>query len=69
MVTVVGVWTVVRMFEAANAREMILWLAAAWAAWSSVIAIKQWIWARLNTLAVLRALNRIETRLDRIEHR
>lgn len=56
----VTIWTVMRMFAATDARSLILWSTAAWACWTSIITMKLWIWNRLNTLAVLRALHRLK---------
>lgn len=67
--TAVGLWTVWKMFEADTTRGLILWAAAAWAAWTVQIAVKQWIWGRMQTLSVLRELKRLEYRLARLEDR
>lgn len=62
-ITAVGVLAVVKMLEAGDTRSLILWTALAWAALSAVTAIKQWTFARMNTLSILRELKRIELRL------
>lgn len=67
--TAVGLWSVWQMFEADTTRELILWAAAAWAAWTMQIGLKQWIWSRIQTLSVLRELKRLELRLARMEER
>lgn len=67
--TAVGLWAVWRMLEADTTRGLILWAAAAWAAWTFQIAVKQWIWGRMQTLSVLRELKRLEYRLARLEDR
>lgn len=41
-----GVWAVVLMFGATTTEELMLWIAAAWVAWSAVIAIEVWCWGR-----------------------
>jgi hypothetical protein len=64
-----GAWTIVRMFEATTTRELILWTAAAAAAWSAVSAIKLWAWMRMSTLTILRELKRIELRVAQIDGR
>jgi hypothetical protein len=67
--TAVGLWSVWKMFDADTTRGLILWAAAAWAAWTMQIGLKQWIWSRIQTLSVLRELKRLELRLARIEER
>lgn len=67
--TAIGLWSVWQMFQADTTRGLILWAAAAWAAWTLQIGLKQWIWSRIQTLSVLRELKRLELRLARIEER
>ena len=67
--TAAGLWSVWRMFEAASTRELILWAAAAWAAWTLQIALKQWIWSRMSTLSILREIKRVELRIAAVEAR
>ena len=57
------------MFDAASTRELILWAAAAWAAWTLQIGLKQWIWSRVNTLSILREMKRMELRMAALEAR
>jgi hypothetical protein len=54
------IWIAVRMFDAADSRELILWTAAAFVCWTSLVTMKLWIWNRVNTLAILRALHRAQ---------
>ncbi|MFN4297197.1 MAG: DUF6768 family protein [Brevundimonas sp.] len=67
--TAVGLWAVWKMLGAASTRDLILWAAAAWAAWTMQIAIKQWIWSRMNTLSILREIKRMELRMAALEAR
>lgn len=67
--TAAGIWAVVRMLGAESTRGLILWAAAAWAAWTLQITLKQWLWHRMHTLSVLRELKRLELRLARLEDR
>ncbi|MFN3816894.1 DUF6768 family protein [Brevundimonas sp.] len=67
--TAVGLWAVWKMFGAASTRDLILWAAAAWAAWTLQIGIKQWIWSRMNTLSILREIKRMELRMAALEAR
>ena len=46
-------------------REGFLWLGGALAGWISVGLIKIWFWLRMNHLASLRELKRIELRIAR----
>jgi hypothetical protein len=48
-------------------REGFLWLGGALAAWVSVGLIKIWFWLRMNHLATLREMKKIELRLARSE--
>ena len=61
-----AVW---QMFVAEGQREMILWAFGAMAAIFSVGLIKQWFYDRMNLMAVLRELKRIELRIAHIEER
>lgn len=65
--TALGFFAVVKMFQAETTRDLILWAAAGWAGWTMQIAIKQWIFERMNTLTILRELKKIELRLTRLE--
>lgn len=67
--TAVGLWAIWQMLAADTTRGLILWAAAAWAAWTLQIGLKQWISSRIQTLSVLRELKRLELRLARIEER
>ena len=62
-----GIWTVIKLLGADTTRGQILWAAAAWASWTMQIALKQWLWDRINMLTVLRELKKIELRLVRLE--
>lgn len=53
-----SLWIVTRMLDAADTRSLILWTAAAFACWTSLLTIKLWLWNRVNALAILRALHR-----------
>lgn len=55
------------MLEAETTRELILWAAAAWAAWTVQIVPKQWGLNRMQTLSILRELKRLELRIARLE--
>lgn len=51
-----NLWIVAHMLHAADTRSLILWSVAALACWTSILMMKLWIWNRLNTLAILRAI-------------
>lgn len=59
-----AVW---RMFAAAEMRELVLWTAGALAAMLALGFVKQWFFERMNFIALLRELKRIELRIARIE--
>ena len=57
------------MFTVDDTRELALWTAGALAAMLAVGLIKIWFFERMNFIALLRELKRIELRLVRIEER
>ena len=59
-----AVW---RMFGAEDMRALVLWTAAALAALLALGFIKQWFFERMNFIALLRELKRLELRIARIE--
>ncbi|WP_114952033.1 DUF6768 family protein [Sphingosinicella terrae] len=61
-----AVWN---MFQAAGMRELVLWTAGALAALLALGFVKQWFFERMNFIALLRELKRLELRLARIEDR
>lgn len=67
--TGVGVYAAWRFVVGADVREMLLWGGAAWAAWTIQIASKQWVYDRMNHLAALREMKKLEWRLVRLEER
>lgn len=52
-----------KLTGAAESREGLLWLAGTMAGWISVGLVKIWFWMRMNHLATLRELKKIEFRL------
>ena len=61
-----AVW---KMFNVEGIRELILWTAGALAALIALGFTKQWIFERMNFIALLRELKRLELRIARIEDR
>jgi hypothetical protein len=66
VVMVVAVW---QMIAAETDRALILWTAAALGALFVQGMLKQWFFERMNFVALLRELKRIELRVARIEDR
>ncbi len=60
-----AVWAGFRMYEATEPRDMALWLALLILGMLAVSMIKIWFWMRMNHLALLRELKRIEVRIVR----
>ncbi|MFN7163220.1 MAG: DUF6768 family protein [Hyphomonas sp.] len=60
-----AVWCFVQMLGTEDLRQMLLWLTGVFGGMLSVAMIKIWFWMRMNHLAVLRELKRIELRLAR----
>ncbi len=67
--TALGVWCVVNMVQAGETRDLILWAAGAWAAWTVQVNVKQWLWQRMHTLSILRELKKIELRMMQTDRR
>ena len=59
--------TVWQMIVAETDRALILWTAAALAAFIAQGMVKQWFFERMNFIALLRELKRLELRIARIE--
>lgn len=58
-----GAWAVYQMFQTDDLKTVVLWgMLVGWCS-LSVGIIKIWFWMRMNHLAVLRELKRIELRL------
>ncbi|MEO0467245.1 MAG: DUF6768 family protein [Pseudomonadota bacterium] len=62
-----GLYFAYKFIVADDTQAMLLWAGAAWAAWTMQIALKQWMWDRINHLGVLRELKKIELRLMQLE--
>jgi hypothetical protein len=60
-----AVWCFVEMLRTEDIREMLLWLTGVVCGVVSVSMIKVWFWLRMNHLALLRELKRIELRMVR----
>lgn len=61
-----AVW---QMFTVEGPRELILWSVGALAGAIAVGLVKQWFFERMNLMAILRELKRIELRIAHIEER
>lgn len=62
--TFLAVW---QMFAAEGTRELVLWTAGALTAMLALGFVKQWFFERMNFIALLRELKRLELRIARIE--
>ncbi len=60
-----AVWAGWQMYQASEPRLMVFWLGVFLFAMIAVGLIKIWFWMRMNHLALLRELKRIELRLVR----
>ena len=69
LITAVGFYAIWQMFQTETDRGLILWAAAAWAAWTVQIALKQWVFDRMHLLTILRELKKVELRLAHLETR
>ena len=61
-----AVW---RMFTVEDMRDLVRWTAGAVTAMVALGFVKQWFFERMNFIALLRELKRIELRIARIEER
>lgn len=59
----VAIWAVFQMFAAEDLKHVILWLSLFTFTSLGVGLIKVWFWMRMNHLALMRELKRIEFRL------
>lgn len=59
-----AIWSLIRILGASEVREMILWLVGFVFAMLTVAIIKIWFLMRMNHLALLRELKRLELRLE-----
>lgn len=51
--TGLAAWVVLLLAGRASTVEILGWTAAAWLAWSMVIALKLWIWSRENAISII----------------
>jgi hypothetical protein len=58
-----------RMFTVEGTRELVLWTAGALTGMITLGFVKQWFFERMNFIALLRELKRLELRIARIEDR
>jgi hypothetical protein len=63
------IFAIWKMFAAEGTRELVLWTAGALAAMFAVGFVKQWFFERMNFIALIRELKRLELRIVRIEER
>ncbi len=61
-----GLYALWQLFQADTTRLQILWAVGVWAAWTMQVALKQWLFDRMNHLAVLRELKRLELRVAQL---
>lgn len=61
----VAVFCVWNLFQAESTRDLVLWATGVWCTMLSVGLIKVWFWMRMNHLAVLREIKRVELYLAR----
>ena len=60
IVTALGLYAIWGFLNAGTVESMLRWAALGWAAWTLQIGLKQWLWARINMLSVLREVKRLE---------
>jgi len=67
LVSALAFYAAYQAFVAEGLRETVLWSAGAVAGFNGLGMLKQWLFDRMNHLAVLRELKKIELRLSRVE--
>jgi hypothetical protein len=63
IIAVAGFYSAYQAFQAAETRELILWSAAAILSFNGVSMLKMWMFNRMNMLAILREVKRLELRI------
>lgn len=67
LVSLIAFYAAYQAFVVEDLRETVLWAAGAVASFNGVSMLKQWLFDRMNHLAVLRELKKLELRLARVE--
>lgn len=67
LVSAIAFYAAYKAFVVTELRETVLWAAGAVASFNGVAMLKQWLFDRMNHLAVLRELKKQELRLSRLE--
>ena len=65
--TVLGVVAVFQLLASERMSAIVLWASALWFSLIAVSMLKMWLFMRMNHLAVLRELKKIELRLVQLE--
>lgn len=67
VVFALAIFCVYQLWHAGTTREFALWGLGAWFCMNGVGLLKMWLWMRMNHLAVLREIKRLELRVIRQE--
>jgi len=59
-VSLLGIYAIWGFLNAEETVSLFRWAALGWAAWTVQIALKQWMWDRVNLISVLREMKRLE---------
>lgn len=59
-VSILGLYAIWGFLEAESIDSLIRWAALGWVAWTVQIALKQWMWDRINMISILREVKRLE---------
>lgn len=59
-VSLLGVYAIWGFLNADETVSLLRWAALGWAAWTVQIALKQWMWDRMNMQSLLREVKRLE---------
>ncbi len=62
----VGVYTLVRFFQAEEVRDMLIWGGGFMFAMTAVSMLKLWFWMEMQTNSVLREVKRVELQVARL---
>lgn len=63
LVTMLGFYAIWGFVNAEGTESLIRWAALGWIAWTAQIALKGWLWDRINMLNILREVKRLELRI------
>lgn len=62
-VSALGIYAIWGFLNAQGTDSLIKWAALGWVAWTLQIALKNWLWDRMNMLSILREVKRLQVQV------